>query len=206
MHTYPSLPVLNTSPLLLRFCSKNLCSFNNMPKSTRKGTSMICRFCKADCIALSGLPAMRPCSQCVAALRPCVVSELLISCSKCYHYHRSCDLAPPDAEIDKTLEAKEQVEQQLIDAHRELANKEAEILACTRCLRKQKHFLQKCLRALGDWEDLNIAELKVDETCESMILPSLNEFLSNVPFNQIDPLMDFDLSFLPGGVPSKSTP
>ena len=54
----------------------------------------------------------------------------------------------------------------------------------------------------------NIEELKINEaheTSEAAVVPSLNEFLLNVSFNQIKVSVDFDLWFWPENMSSKDT-
>ena len=95
-----------------------------MHRVTQLGSSTSRRVRRADYIFCTGILVMRLCSACVSRGVPCVVSNVSDVCAECTCFHRFCKLAPPYAELDHTLKAKDKIEDQLVAADQELLDKE----------------------------------------------------------------------------------
>lgn len=101
---------------------------------------------------------MRPCSACSSRGALCVISAISDKCEQCYRFGRSCELAPPLAEIDRLGEQEEKLRQEVLEA-------EAKAIRSKRKLK----LVRRRLRALGDRESLNIEELEMDEAAAEVM-------------------------------------
>ena len=95
---------------------------------------------------------MRPCQSCVSRGLLCVVSDMSEHCEQCFRVKRSCELAPPDAEMERLLRQK-----------KELFDKAMEAKAKATRFAKQHRLVVRKLRELDRREEQNILELEIDE-------------------------------------------
>jgi hypothetical protein len=80
-----------------------------------------------------------------------ILSTISDKCEQCYRFGRSCDLASPVAEIDRLAAQEEKLRQEVLET-------EAKAIR----LKRKLKLARRRLRALGDQESLNIAELERD--------------------------------------------
>ena len=107
---------------------------------------------RADRLFSSFSITMRPCQSCVSRGLLCVVSELSEHCEQCFRSKRSCELAPPDIEMERLLRQK-----------KELFDKAMEAKAKATRFAKQHRLVVRKLRELDRREEQNILELEIDE-------------------------------------------
>jgi hypothetical protein len=107
---------------------------------------------RADRLYSQCLLAMRPCRFCVSRGLLCVVSDLSEHCEQCFRSKRSCELAPPDAEMERLLRQK-----------KEFFDKAMEAKAKATRFAKQHRLVVQKLRELDRREEQNILELEIDE-------------------------------------------
>jgi hypothetical protein len=74
-----------------------------MPCSHFQATSSFRRQCKADRFFFSDSLVMRPCTYCFIRDFLCVLGPELPYCEQCYRANCQCELALPDAEIERFL-------------------------------------------------------------------------------------------------------
>ena len=95
---------------------------------------------------------MRPCQSCVSRGLLCVVSELSEHCEQCFRNKRSCELTPPDIEMERLFRQK-----------KELFDKAMEAKTKATRFAKQHRLIIRKFRELDRREKQNILELKINE-------------------------------------------
>lgn len=150
-----------------------------MPRSRSQITSSLRRQRKADRLLFTGVFVMRPCAYCSTRGFLCVLGAESPHCERCYRANRQCELAPPDAEIER-----------LLKQERKLFGEAKEAQAKAIRLSKQRRAILKRVRDLSEREDQNILELELDEMVElesfsvegtEGVIPEVGEMSSEAP-------------------------
>src|SRR5450755_4150092 len=123
-----------------------------MPRSAIRLTSSIRRQRQAERLFSFGFLTMRPYFYCSSKSFPCVVAPESEHCKECFRVYRHCDLAPLS---DATLE-------RLHKQERDLAEQALEAQTKVNRLRRQRRLILKKLKDLGNQEERNLLELKMD--------------------------------------------
>ena len=115
-----------------------------------------------------GIPAMRPCRNCVSSGKPCRVAGGSEKCIECVRGARPCDLASLDTSRYKRLEVqRKKIERELVEAHkkqqRALAEQQ-EALSRQQRLFRQLEFVESEQGRMVDDEVHNIEELEREES------------------------------------------
>ena len=140
---------------------------------------------------------MWPCKCCVSSHKECQVSKDSDKCVICVESGCSCNLAISHIKWDQI-----QHKQNCICFKLQTA------LTKTVHLQQQQELIESHWEEMVWQEFQNIKELKADkarQASEAAIAPSLNNFLLNVLFNQVEVLMEFDPAYWPENAPFKST-
>jgi hypothetical protein len=139
-----------------------------MSRSHSQATNSFRRQCKADRLLFSGSLVMRPCTYCSIRGFLCVLGPELPHCEQCYRANRQCELAPPDAEIER-----------LLKQERKLFGEAKETQAKAIRFNKQRRAILKRLRDLSDRENQNILELELDKMVELPSFPTESEGITD---------------------------
>jgi hypothetical protein len=128
----------------------------------RRIFSILRRYLKADRFLSSGLIVMRACSFYRTHNFLCVITPESSHCERYFRSHLKYELTPPDAKAERFLKKKERLASEITAAYTKITR-----------FRKQYRAIIKKLRDLGNREDRNILELKMDE----IIISNLPEIL-----------------------------
>jgi hypothetical protein len=137
---------------------------------SRRISSTLRRYLKADRFLFSGLIVMRACFYCRIHNFLCVMALKSLHCERCFRSYLKCKLAPPDAKAERLFKEKERLAFEIAAAYAKISR-----------LRKQYRAVMKKLRDLGSREDRNILELEIDEMLSDGQLPALKALNSSSP-------------------------
>jgi hypothetical protein len=132
-----------------------------MPRPIVLRNSTFRRYRNADKLLATGVISMRPCAYCLRSSLLCVLSPYSEKCEQCYRFNRPCDLATSWFEVNRLLEKRDKLREKRLAA-------EAKAIR----LRKQERQLLKKIRALGDKEEQNLAELEIKKAAAEALKPS----------------------------------
>ena len=140
---------------------------------------------------------MWPCKCCVSSHKKCQMSKDFNKCVACVKSDHLCNLAISHTEWDW-------VQQEQNHIHSELQT----ALMKTIHLQQQQELIESCWEKMIWQEFQNIEELKANkakQASETAVMPSLNDFLLNMLFNQVKILIEFDPAYWSENVPFKDT-
>jgi hypothetical protein len=140
---------------------ENQTSFYIMPRPVVLRNSTFRRHRNANKLLATGAISMRPCAHYLRSSLLCILSPHSEKCEQCYRFNRPCDLASSWSEVNRLLEKRDKLRKKRLAA-------EAKAIR----LRKQERQLLKRVRALGDREEQNLAELKMEKAAAEALKPS----------------------------------
>ena len=140
---------------------------------------------------------MWPCKCCVSSCKKCQVGKDSDKCVTCVKSGHLCNLTISHIKWN-------QVQQEQNHIHFKLQT----TLTKTIHLQQQQELIKSCWEEMIQQKFQNIEELEADkakQASEAAVMPSLNDFLLNVSFNQIKISIEFDSAYWSENVPFKGT-
>jgi len=128
-------------------------------------------------VHLRRLFTMRKCQACVRDHLDCIVSRDHDKCATCYRNNKRCDLSANWGEHSKFAQKEEELSQKIAEAEARSAR-----------LRRERKEIRRKLKALGDTEEQNIAEIEEDERQQADFDAVMN---GHVPDSVVSSLDEF---------------